>query len=237
MLCIDNRCTDIYFNLAAEEYLLKQKQMDFFMIWQSRPAVVIGRHQQVAAETDSVYLKEMHIDLARRFSGGGAVYHDLGNVNLTFIATDTQPDFQRYLLQVIDFLDTLGITVLGDSRLGISLNGEKISGSAQCMHKNRMLYHCTLLFSSNLSILNTVLHTASPSPLSHAVASVRSSVTNIRDHLPHPFEANRFIRLALRYFLDKHESNCLYRFSAADLAAIEQLKSERYVSEEWIYAR
>ena len=87
MFCIDNRCTDIYFNLAAEEYLLKQKRGNFFMLWQSEPSVVIGKHQSVAAEADERFLDEKGITLARRFSGGGAVYHDRGNINLSFIET------------------------------------------------------------------------------------------------------------------------------------------------------
>ena len=94
MLCIDNRCTDIYWNLAAEEYLLKQKRDNYFMLWQSDPCVVIGKHQSVQAEVDEHYLQEKGIALARRFSGGGAVYHDRGNINLSFIETVNQPDFE-----------------------------------------------------------------------------------------------------------------------------------------------
>ena len=98
MFCVDNRCTDVYFNLAAEEYLLKQKREDYFMIWQSAPSVVIGKNQSVQIEVDEEYMIEKGIHLARRFSGGGAVYHDKGNINLTFIETTSQPLFEDYLL-------------------------------------------------------------------------------------------------------------------------------------------
>ena len=117
MFCIDNRCTDIYFNLAAEEYLLKQKRGNFFMLWQSEPSVVIGKHQSVAAEADERFLDEKGITLARRFSGGGAVYHDRGNINLSFIETVKQPDFVYYLQQVVDFLEKVGISAYADQNV------------------------------------------------------------------------------------------------------------------------
>jgi len=158
MFCIDNRCTDIYFNLAAEEYLLKQKRGNFFMLWQSEPSVVIGKHQSVAAEADERFLDEKGITLARRFSGGGAVYHDRGNINLSFIETVKQPDFVYYLQQVVDFLEKVGISAYADQRLGIYVDERKISGSAQCIHKDRVMYHCTLLFSTDLDTLNAALN-------------------------------------------------------------------------------
>ena len=157
MFCIDNRCTDVYFNLAVEEYLLKQTQGDYFVIWQSEPSVVMGKNQSVRAEVNEDYRIEKGIRLARRFSGGGAVYHDKGNINLTFIETTSQPLFEDYLQRIVGFLETMGVTAYMDERLGIYLDGKKISGSAQCIYKNRVMYHCTLLFSANLDVLHTVL--------------------------------------------------------------------------------
>ena len=157
MFCVDNRCTDVYFNLAAEEYLLKQKREDYFMIWQSASSVVIGKNQSVQIEVDEEYMIEKGIHLARRFSGGGAVYHDKGNINLTFIETTSQPLFEDYLQRTVDFLETMGVTAYTDERMGIYLDGKKISGSAQCIHKDRVMYHCTLLFSTNLDVLHSVL--------------------------------------------------------------------------------
>ncbi|WP_300704744.1 lipoate--protein ligase family protein [Bacteroides sp.] len=241
MLCIDNRCTDIYWNLAAEEYLLKQKKDNYFMLWQSDPCVVIGKHQNVQAEVDEHYLQEKGISLARRFSGGGAVYHDMGNINLSFIETVNQPDFEYYLQQTIDFLDQMGVTAYSDKRMGIYVDGRKISGSAQCIHKNRVMYHCTLLFSTDLEVLNASLRGNSDSenllPGSQtvrAVPSVRSEVTNISEHLITPVTVKRIIRLLLHYFLENDE-NQSYRFTHKDVEAIERLKNEKYANEEWIY--
>lgn len=241
MLCIDNSCTDIYFNLAAEEYLLKQKRDSFFMVWQSEPCVVIGKHQNVQSEVDERFIAEKGIALARRFTGGGAVYHDKGNINLSFIETVVRPDFEYYLQQTIDFLDEMGVAAYSDKRMGIYVDGKKVSGSAQCINKSRVMYHCTLLFSTELDVLNASLSGKPDAerliPGSHtvrAVPSVRSEVTNISEHLSTPVPVKRFIRLLIHHFLED-DANRTYRFTPEDLKAIERLKKEKYAREEWIY--
>ena len=159
--CIYSPFTDIYFHLAAEEYLLKQGNEDIFMLWQDTPSVVIGKHQRLRSEVDQEWAEREQVHIARRFSGGGAVYHDLGNVNLTFIETTPRlPEFVTYLQRTLDFLSSMGLMATGGERLGIYLNGLKISGSAQCVHKDRVLYHCTLLYDTDLTILNKVLNPA-----------------------------------------------------------------------------
>ena len=127
------------------------------MMWQSVPSVVIGKHQSVRKEVDEKYIHENNILLARRFSGGGAVYHDEGNLNLSFMETVERPDFEYYLQQTVDFLESLGIVAYTDKRMGIYVDDRKVSGSAQCIHKNRVMYHCTLLYSANLQALDAAL--------------------------------------------------------------------------------
>lgn len=242
MFCIDNRCTDIYFNLAAEEYLLKQKRGDFFMLWQSTPTVVVGRHQSVEAEVNLNYIEQQQIHLARRFSGGGAVYHDSGNVNLTFIGTNDQPDFEYYLQQTVDCLASIGLATETDQRLGIYIGNEKISGSAQFVHKNRVLYHCTLLFDTDIPVLDQTLRGVqrvdtmlSDKRRVKAVPSVRSTVTNISSHLNSDLDVRRFSRLIFRYFLDEGEQDSrVYHFTPEDKTAIEHLKLKKYAQKEWI---
>ena len=125
--CIYSPFSDIYFHLAAEEYLLKQGNEDIFMLWQDTPSVVMGKHQSVQLEVNREWAEEQQIQIARRFSGGGAVYHDLGNVNLTFIETVSRlPDFSLYLHRILDFLEQIGLPAKGDERLGIYLDGLKI---------------------------------------------------------------------------------------------------------------
>lgn len=241
MLCIDNRCTDVHFNLAAEEYLLKQKRGNYLMLWQSEPSVVIGKNQSVTAETDEEFLQDKGIVLARRFSGGGAVYHDQGNINLSFIETVRQPDFDSYLQQVVDFLERVGVAAYADRRLGIYVDERKVSGSAQCIYKDRVMYHCTLLFSTDLAVLQAALNGAGVgekrlpgSAVLRAVASVRSEVVNLQELLTESMDIRRFMRLLFHYFVDD-DDNGIYRFSAGDVEAIERLKTERYARREWIY--
>ena len=237
--CIYSPYTDIYFHLAAEEYLLKQGTEDVFMLWQSVPSVVIGKHQRLRSEVDKEWAKQHRIAIARRFSGGGAVYHDLGNVNFTFIETVSRlPEFVHYLQRTLDFLSFIGIEAKGDERLGIYLDGLKISGSAQCVHKNRVLYHCTLLYDTNLTALNKVLNpernieTGVASSV-YAVPSVRSEVTNISRYLPME-TVDHFKAILFEYFSQK---GCADTFSEKELEAIHRLRTEKYICEEWIFSR
>ena len=239
MRCFHNTFTDIYFHLAAEEYLLKQETDSVFMLWQDTPSVVMGKHQSVQLEVNREWAEEQQIQIARRFSGGGAVYHDLGNVNLTFIETVSRlPDFSLYLHRILDFLKLIGLPAKGDERLGIYLDGLKISGSAQCVHKNRVLYHCTLLYDTNLAALNKVLNperdieTGVALPV-YAVPSVRSEVTNISRYLPME-TVDHFKAILFEYFSQK---GCADTFSEKELEAIHKLRTEKYICEDWIFSR
>ena len=237
--CINSPYTDIYFHLAAEEYLLKHGKEDLFMLWQDHSSVVIGKHQRLKAEVDWEWAQQEGIHVARRFSGGGTVYHDLGNINLTFIESSSLlPDFEVYLYRTLDFLSSLGLPAEGDERLGIYLNGLKISGSAQCVHRNRVLYHCTLLYDTDLEILNRVISPGKETadelhPSVYAVPSVRSEVTNVchsLDSLP----ISRFRDLAFQFF---SQGQAAGSFSEQELQAIHQLREEKYIQPEWIFSR
>ena len=237
--CIYSPFTDIYFHLAAEEYLLKQGNEDIFMLWQDPPSVVIGKHQRLRSEVDQEWAEREQVHVARRFSGGGAVYHDLGNVNLTFIETTPRlPEFVTYLQRTLDFLNSMGLMATGGERLGIYLNGLKISGSAQCLYKDRVLYHCTLLYDTDLTALNQALN---PEPMVddetlssvYAVPSVRSEVTNIRRHLS-AGTVTDFKEKAFQYF---SKSQSVSAFTREEIEAINQLREEKYIQKEWIYSR
>ena len=220
--CIYSPFTEIYFHLAAEEYLLKQGNEDIFMLWQDTPSVVIGKHQRLRSEVDQEWAEREQVHIARRFSGGGAVYHDLGNVNLTFIETTPR----------------LPEMATGGERLGIYLNGLKISGSAQCLYKDRVLYHCTLLYDTDLTALHQALN---PEPMVddetlssvYAVPSVRSEVTNIRRHLS-AGTVTDFKEKAFQYF---SKSQSVSAFTREEIEAVNQLREEKYIQKEWIYSR
>ena len=237
--CIYSPFTEIYFHLAAEEYLLKQGNEDIFMLWQDTPSVVIGKHQRLRSEVDQEWAEREQVHIARRFSGGGAVYHDLGNVNLTFIETTPRlPEFVTYLQRTLDFLNSMGLMAIGGERLGIYLNGLKISGSAQCLYKDRVLYHCTLLYDTDLTALHQALN---PEPMVddetlssvYAVPSVRSEVTNIRRHLS-AGTVTDFKEKAFQYF---SKSQSVSAFTREEIEAVNQLREEKYIQKEWIYSR
>lgn len=237
--CIYSPFTDIYFHLAAEEYLLKQGNEDIFMLWQDTPSVVIGKHQRLRSEVDQEWAEREQVHVARRFSGGGAVYHDLGNVNLTFIETTPRlPEFVTYLQRTLDFLNSMGLMATGGERLGVYLNGLKISGSAQCLYKDRVLYHCTLLYDTDLTALHQALN---PEPMVddetlssvYAVPSVRSEVTNIRKHL----SAGTVTDFKEKAFLYFSKSQSVSAFTREEIEAINQLREEKYIQKEWIYSR
>lgn len=223
MRFINSPSTDAGFNLAAEEYLLKQSTEDVFMLWQSAPSVIIGKHQRVEAEVDVALATEKGIPVFRRFSGGGAVYHDLGNINLTFIETIQLPRFETYLERTIDMLSAAGIIAQGDKRLGIYVDGKKVSGSAQCVHRNRVMYHCTLLYDTELDLLDNLLDVKLPQEdikLHPSIRSVRSEVTNLNKYMHPSLSTKEFREWAFRYFAGESHSE---GFTEKELTLIDAL--------------
>ncbi|MDD4514584.1 lipoate--protein ligase family protein [Massilibacteroides sp.] len=240
MLCIDNRTTDVYFNLAAEEYLLKNTQKDVFMLWQNDPCVVIGKHQDIFAEVNIGFVNENKIKIARRYSGGGAVYHDQGNLNFTFIETNKSADFDIFTRKLIDMLAPLGISASTDERRGITIDGLKISGSAQSIYKDRVLFHATLLYSSDLQKLATSLDTPSEQKLKvrkqkTAVKSVKSPVTNVLNHLPSSIGLDEIKNYIINYYTEQTEGNKTDVFKTEDIDRINELRNIKYATESWIY--
>ncbi|HPT41983.1 MAG TPA: lipoate--protein ligase family protein, partial [Candidatus Gastranaerophilaceae bacterium] len=151
MFFIQNENTNPYFNLALEEYLLKEFDQDCFMLWQNEPCVVVGKNQNVLNEINEDFIRKNNIKVARRISGGGAVYHDLGNLNFTFIINDTRNDlrnYRKFTTPIIEVLAKLGIKAELSERNDLTIEGLKFSGNAQYKNKNRLLHHGTILFSS-----------------------------------------------------------------------------------------
>ena len=239
MLCINNPYTDAWFNLAAEEYFLHSFQENVFMLWQNEPSVIIGKHQNVWAEVNMDFVRDHRIKVVRRYSGGGAVYHDAGNLNFTFIENSYNADFNKYLIQIQKFLREIGINAEADERRGLNIDGLKISGSAQCIHKKRVMYHATLLYSTDLLSLNAAL-TSLPtqqndvtSPRLLYVKSVRSPVTNIKEYVPDNMQISNLKELIMNYFLKNETNNKIYTFSEKDLSVIKQLSRNKYSTSDW----
>jgi lipoate-protein ligase A len=180
--------TDPYYNLAAEEYYLRESEEDVFMLWQNEPTVVIGRNQNMYAEVDLAFTEERGIHIARRITGGGAVYHDLGNICYTFITSREKAnvlDFAYFSAPVLKALEALGINAKLSGRNDLLAESEpgvfaKFSGAAETATKTRVLHHGTLLYDSDLSVLSKALKPDPEKLRRKAIASVRSRVTNLR---------------------------------------------------------
>lgn len=236
---IYSRHTNPRFHLAAEEYLLKNFKEEVFMLWRSTPAVVLGKYQQPQAEVNLPYAKEHGIVMARRFSGGGTVYHDAGNLNLTFIRNGGLEAAGELTAQLTEFLISQGVPATADVRGGIFVEGLKISGSAQALHKKRVLHHATLLFQSDLNALENVL-TPPPGQLQslpadnrYFVPSVRSAVTNLQEYLP-LYSVDQFAAKVFHYFTGLGSPGAGGLFTPGDIKEIAALMSRKYASPELV---
>lgn len=239
MLCIDNTHMDAWFNLAAEEYLLKNFSDDIFMTWRNEPSIIIGKHQNIWDEINTDFVQEKYLKVVRRFSGGGAVYQDPGNLNVTFIENGDRVQNKKFTNLLIRFLNTYGLDVQANERQALSLDGLKISGCAQCVHQKRIMHHATLLFSVNLYYLTLSLQGQNrksdrkDTPHAFYVKSVRSPVTNICNYLRQILSVLEFKKSLLDYFMQNKEGAYLYTFTENDLDAIRNLRDQKYATPEW----
>ncbi len=237
MLCMHSLNTNPYYSLALEEHLLKKFTDDFFILWQSEPAVVVGKHQNVLAEINYRFVKDNGIRVARRLSGGGTVYHDAGNINFTFIRTGEPGklvDFGKYIKPVTDFLKSLGVDAVPGPKNEILVEGKKISGNAEHVHKNRVLHHGTLLYNSNLVRLNAAISRNSGKFTDKAVQSNRSSVVNLADCLSQEMTIKHLMKVFLAYII-KNYDGYLIEMASQDEAEVAQLIREKYNTWGWIY--
>lgn len=233
MICIQNDCTNPHFNLAAEEYVLTHFSEDVFMLWRNAPSIIIGKFQNTLAEINLDYVREHDITVVRRMTGGGAVFHDLGNLNFTFVQNGTDGDFRSFTEPILGALHEMGVNAEFQGRNDLAIEGKKISGNAECIHNHRMLHHGTLLFSVMMNSLADALKVNPLKFVDKAVKSVRKRVTNISEYLPTPMTIMEF-RDTLMTFVVKSDPHCTkYQFSEEDLLAINKLKEEKYDTWEW----
>lgn len=240
MLYIPNNSRDPFFNLALEEYLLIERPdlEEIFLLWQDDPTVVVGRNQNSHAEINQAFIEERQINLARRLSGGGAVYHDQGNLNFTFISKDlSQPglDFARFTRPVIRTLEKIGVKAENSGRNDITIQGKKISGNAQYRYKDRLLHHGTLLFAANLDDMTEVLQVDNQKLSNRGINSVRSRVTNINEYITEPMSMHDFKALLQENILKDAGDFSIYELSTADRQEIEKLRREKYMTWAWNY--
>ena len=233
MKCIYNPSTDAYFNLASEEYLLKHFDDDVFMLWRNDKAVIVGKYQNSVAEINIDYVKEHGIKVVRRQTGGGAVFHDLGNVNYTFIGSKGSGDFRTFSEPILRVLNEMGVPAKFEGRNDLTINGMKFSGTAQCVYKDRILHHGTLLFASEMDDLTAALKVNPLKFKDKAVKSVRKRVTNISEHLPAPMSVTDFIEVVMRNVSQNSENAVPYELSEHDIQEISNLRDEKYSTWDW----
>ena len=231
-----HKTTDPYFNLATEEYVLKEIKEDSFMLWRNEPSIIVGKHQNTLAEINLDYVRENNIKVVRRLSGGGAVFHDLGNLNFTFTMQgqgNNLIDFRKYTEPILEVLIKLGIDARFEGRNDLTIEGKKFSGNAMHIWKSKVLSHGTLLFSSHMPDLSAALNADPLKFKDKAVKSVRSRVTNISEHLKSPMDVMEFSTLIENHIMEKYPDAVLYEFSKHDLQRIKELIESRYGTWEW----
>lgn len=227
------------YNLALEEFLFNKVEEDYLLIYRNENAVVCGKHQNPVAEINSRYLLENNIPLIRRFSGGGTVFHDLGNINFSFITTGVNTkviDFAKFAKPVIDFLKTIGLQATLSDRNDILLNGKKITGHAAHSKNTRALHHGTILFNADLSVLSASLKSNKDKFKSRAVKSVRSTVTNICDEISADQSIEAFILSLSNYLSDAFLIDEKVDLSESDHDQIVKLEKAKYNDWDWNYA-
>ena len=239
MLFLRSFSTDPYFNLAAEEYFLKQTNEDLFMLWVSRPSVIIGKHQNAMAEINYPYIVDNNILVARRLSGGGTVVHDDQNLNFTFIANGEAGkliDFKKFVSPVIGYLKTLDVNAFIGEKNEILVGDLKISGNAEHVFKNRVLHHGTLLYNSDLERLKAAIKVIPGEKyFDKAVQSNRASVANIASLLKEKLTIDDFISGLFGHMKSISDEVVKYELKQDEIASIQKLANDKYKTTEWIF--
>ncbi len=238
MLCLNLNTTNPCFNLAVDEFLLKNRIDEYLILGINSPSVIIGKHQVAHREADTRFVFENGIPVIRRISGGGTVYHDFGNINFTFIVNSVQGkqvDFKRYTLPVLEFLAEKGIKAVLEGKSDIKVNGIKISGNAEHVHRERVLHHGTLLFNSNLDDLRGSIRKDQSAYSTRAVQSNPSKVMNLQELASGIKGTVDFKSEMLRFFINKKE-NKFIELTEEDETAITKLERSKYRTWEWNYA-
>ena len=238
MIYIRNNSNDPFYNLAFEEYFFKLETIDdaVLLLWQNSPSVIIGRYQNTIEEINEDFIDENNINVVRRNTGGGAVYHDYGNLNYSFIVPSEEKkiDFETFTKPVIDALREMGIEASLAGRNDLVVEGKKFSGNAQYTYNGRLLHHGTLLFDADLSTLDKALKMKKGKIESKSIKSVRSKVTNLKPYFNEDADVNQFKEKLLEHFY-KAENLKEYKVTAEDRKNIETLADEKYRTWKWTY--
>jgi len=228
---------DPYFNIATEEYLLKQGNDDYIILYRNTPSVIVGKHQNTMAELNHSFINNSKIPVIRRLSGGGTVFHDLGNINFCFIVKGREGnlvDFKRFTTPIIEYLKGLGLNAYRGEKNDIRIGDYKVSGNAEHVYKNRVMHHGTLLFSTNMLWLEQAIKSNENSYTDRAIRSNRSQTINIAELLPYPMTVEAFEN-SLSEFLTEFYSATSFKFDSSAKKIISSLASTKYSDWNWNY--
>jgi len=235
MRYIISESTDAYFNLASEEYLLKHTEEEIFYLWRNDNSIIVGTNQNALSEINVDYVKEKNIKVVRRLTGGGAVYHDLGNLNYTFIENEKKNfnDFRGFCEPITKALIGMGVEAEFSGRNDMTIEGKKFSGTAQCKYKERVMHHGTLLFSSVKADISGALKPRDIKFSDKSVKSVASRITNISDHLDEDMDVIEFRNRVMDSVAGGLDQ--VTTFTDSEVAEIVRLRDEKYAKWEWNY--
>lgn len=244
MYFIDNKgITDPRMNLAIEEYAVKTMDVDkdsYLLFYVNEPSIIIGKNQNTIEEINTSFVEDHGIHVVRRISGGGAVYHDHGNLNFSFITKDDGDSFRnfaKFTEPVIEALAQLGVKAELLGRNDILVDGKKISGNAQFATKGRMFSHGTLMFDTEIDTVVKALRVKKDKIESKGIKSIRSRVANISDYLEEPMTIDAFKREILKSVFGGEENIQYVEWTEDDWDNIRKLSEEKYQQWEWNYGR
>jgi len=243
MKFIENTSIDPHYNLAFEEYVFRNLDLneEFVLLWRNEPSIIVGKNQNTVEEINMEYVKDNNINVVRRVTGGGAVYHDLGNLNFSFIAkadSSEKIDFKTYNIPIIKALEKIGVNCQLSGRNDLVIDEKKISGIAQSIIKGRVLNHGTLLFDSKLDTLSKALNVRRDKIESKGVKSVSSRVTNIKPYIKDDIDVLEFKQVLLNNIFDYFNQPVeIYELTDEDRRNIQKMVDERYGTWEWNYGK
>lgn len=239
MYYLESGSHDPGFNLALEQYVFDRldRAHAYCMLWQNDNAIIVGKNQNTVGEINAAYVKEHGIRVVRRLSGGGAVYHDLGNINFTFIVDSGATaafDFSTFCRPIVKALEHFGVHAEINGRNDMTIDGKKFSGNSQYGKQGRTMHHGTILYDSDLEVVGKALTVSRDKLEGKGIQSVRSRVTNVRPYIAGDISTEAFFA-ALRDFLFQEYALQPYRLSQGQLAEIRALQAERYDQWSWNY--
>ena len=242
MKYIVNHSNNPAYNVALEAYAFRElmDEDELFILWINEPAIIIGKHQNAIQEINTEYTEQHGIHVVRRLSGGGAVYHDLNNLNYTIISNKSDEgafDFKTFSQPVIETLADLGVDAEFSGRNDIEIDGKKICGNAQAYYKGRMMHHGCLLFDVDMSVLGDALKVSKDKIESKGVKSVRARVTNILKELPEKITVDDFSDNLFQKMQDSYPDMTEYQLSPDELRKIEQSANEQFGTWDWTYGK